>query len=700
MDDFEPTECTLYNEELYRGINTQDLFPYLRDGEIIRGAEVVKFGDSMFFSVKAAYQSFANEAAKRDSRGSKVAKAKVIRVLDDIKRINWISSEGYGGISNAKEGETVRVGDVAPMTVKNVLPQNNTLYINLVEPWSLPESPLPEFDDDKVFKSFQISKREYYQTKETESREASSQDLATVRLLTSILADRSAHLGGLQRYRSLLSALFLSIAAGDDKTRDRLLADAYYLRRCLSYAQNSSAYSEKIALSPEREAVLHLLSLPDSSLKEFISAADPDTLPGKIALLRSIGSLSKVYPDELKSDSDAIRRSICELLGVGDAFRAEGEARTGKYGLTEGHETEFKASYVFRNDGKGPDIDYQGRGQVFEAVCGFLNADGGTLFLGVTDAGEPILDATSGLQADIKWMCANFDELNKSRKKLLGHSVIKPDSLEHYALFLNSEKEIYFKETLLPNITIEPTPDLDAIRITVAPAEYEIAYLFSDKTHTDGVAHVRDGGRTILMTEAQKARRLTSLKRISKEMDFIVTIQEAIDQHRKLILKDYASGSSGNVRDRIVVPVNLFYNDESVYCLDLDTKKYKQFRLMRIGSIETEMEDPVYTLPLQPPIKADVFRWTDMGSRYHIKLRMDIAARNIFVEEYSMAKFLPEKEFYRDSDGKWILDTVVYRLGAVSRFYLGLADKIEILPTEDSTALKDDIARFLKENLA
>ena len=88
---------------------------------------------------------------------------------------------------------------------------------------------------------------------------------------------------------------------------------------------------------------------------------------------------------------------MCHLLGVEDAFRASGARVTGKYGLGEGNEVEFKSSYVMRNDGRGPDLDYQGRGQVFEAVCGFLNANGGVLFLGVNDSGDPITAEGRGL---------------------------------------------------------------------------------------------------------------------------------------------------------------------------------------------------------------------------------------------------------------------------------------------------------------
>jgi hypothetical protein len=72
-----------------------------------------------------------------------------------------------------------------------------------------------------------------------------------------------------------------------------------------------------------------------------------------------------------------------------------------------------------RNDGRGPDLDYQGRGQVFEAVCGFLNANGGVLFLGVNDSGDPVTMEGRGLAGDMAWLTANYDTVNARGRRLL-----------------------------------------------------------------------------------------------------------------------------------------------------------------------------------------------------------------------------------------------------------------------------------------
>ena len=78
---------------------------------------------------------------------------------------------------------------------------------------------------------------------------------------------------------------------------------------------------------------------------------------------------------------------------------------------------------------------------------------------------------------------------------------------------------------------------------------------------------------------------------------------------------------------------------------------------------------------------------------------MSIAALNCLREEYSDTKNLPKSELYQVSPEKWILDTTLHGLGAVRRFYLGLADQIEILDTEDSDTLRNDIKSFIEKHI-
>lgn len=701
IDDNAQERGTILNEELVKGLWTEDLTDYIYDYDCIRRAVLFKTEEGTRFSIKDAYMAYARECAEHELRANVCFQARAFHIDGESGKVNWMTPSGYAGITSLDETPGVKVGDLVLLQVKSVIPQTGRLYINLCPPRFNNNEPRPFPAAEEVLEAFLTRRESVEEERRIKAADQPGRERDTIAILSAILAGTAARGSSLDAYRHLLVALFLAGAAGDVEARERLRRKVQYLGHCLSFAQGERVqYPGESDFPQEQKAVLRLLSswdAPGGEVPAELLEWGADTVPGKAARLLFGMRVGETFQDEVKADRELVRRKICEIVGVGDAFEAEGALRRGKYGMAEGHETEFKSSYVFRNDGRGADLAYQGKCQVFEAVCAFLNADGGVLYLGVNDGGEPIISSEYGLSADMTWLTEHYSQVNASRIALLGHPVPKADSLDHYVLFLNAEKELYFKESLQGNITIEVTEDADAIRLTVAPAEYEIAYLYSDRTRSDGVAYVRDGGRTIPMSRVRKEQRLAELKKVAKEMAFVVTIQEAIDRHQRLIFKDYASGNSGEVKDRYVVPVNLFYNDENVYCFDLDSKTYKQFRLHRIGAVESGEDTSPYTLEVTQAQQADVFRWLlpEGGRPYHVRLRMDIGAKNYLLEEYSCAEMLPPEEFYEETRNKWILDTHVNGLGAVLRFYLGLADKIEILDSEDADLLRESIREYV-----
>ena len=284
-------------------------------------------------------------------------------------------------------------------------------------------------------------------------------------------------------------------------------------------------------------------------------------------------------------------------------------------------------------------------------------------------------------------------------QRLLRHKVTIPDTIDHFVLFLQQEKKIYFKDTLQDNITIEPTEDADAIRITVKPAEYEIAYLYKDRSWAEGTAYVRDGNQTLPMTEEGKRRRLMSLKRVDRNISHLVRLQEAIDKKHKVYLRGYASGNSGEVRDRLVVPINLFYDDEKVWCFDLEDRNFKQFNLSRITEVDTDVPEPEYNHDFKP-CEADVFSWVDKDHDYPVRLRLDVMAYNYLVEHFAGARHLPENELYQEDGTHLILETTVHGLGPLRWYYIMLADKIQILDSPAADALKEEVRKFVEKWLA
>ena len=674
-------EMALFNDELVVGTEVRDLIPYLYANDFITGARVESDADGLGISIRRSYLAFASQEAEIAHRNKHFFQGRVLYVNEQMKRILWMTACGFFGISRIREG--VEEGDEAVLYVVSIVNRDEDCFINVdVDETGGAGQTVQPFDEESLLEAF-------IQTEAPAEAESRPDGSERVLKLLRELEDLTA-VGALDRYRTLLAARFLAEAVQNQALADQLAFRADILQRKILYAQGKTVRTMDNA--PAEIACLYPGAAPEAFLGE-------PGLAGRIAHLLTAAKTAREEPDIVPVKPDAVRRRVCHLLGVEDAFRASGSRVSGKYGLGEGNEVEFKSSYVMRNDGGGPDLEYQGRGQVFEAVCGFMNDNGGVLFLGVNDSGDPITAEGRGLDGDMRWFLQNSDFVLRRAQRLLGHKVTIPDTIDHFVLFLQQEKKIYFKDTLQDNITIEPTEDADAIRITVKPAEYEIAYLYQDRTWAEGTAYVRDGNQTLPMTEEGKRRRLMSLKRVDRNISHLVRLQEAIDKKHKVYLRGYASGNSGEVRDRLVVPINLFYDDEKVWCFDLEDRNFKQFNLSRITEVDTDVPEPEYNHDFKP-CEADVFSWVDKDHDYPVRLRLDVMAYNYLVEHFAGARHLPENELYQEDGTHWILETTVHGLGPLRWYYIMLADKIQILDSPAADALKEEVRKFVEKWLA
>ena len=703
----EEEQSSLFIEELVTGFYTDDLMPYIYENDYIGRACYREDAYSSGFSIKDAYIDYAMRKAEEDRRNRSVFNAKVIGYYqganEDKDRYILISDKGYGGLMRVNaEYDT---GDIVTVYVVSAFDNGNAFFINFDEPeFEYEGSPRP-FVEENVLGEFVLDEdgaEADVARSLMEKKDETGNDIArSIGIILSASAENKA----MARYRDMISAAFVFNVIGDGERRDRALAEAEYLEQCLRFAEKVEVkMPADTGIFSEQEC--RIVRLLDS----MASSQDACDVAGLIYSgagyrEKEIGRLALAYvlslsnPDEVRASADEIRRKICGLLGVADHFKGRIDKGGGKYGKGELSNVEFKSSYVFHNSTGRPDLVKQGRGQVLEAVCGFLNKDGGTVFVGVNDSGEPYVGEGYGLNADLAWFRANYASVYAVRIRQLGHEVPKPENLDSYCRFLNYEVELYFKESVRRYITISPTPDMDAIRIDVKPSRFEIAKLYTDNTWGSGVAYIRDGEETLPMRRVDQERRLMELRSVGKVEQFILTLNEAIDEKRKVILKDYASSSSNSVQDRHVVPINLVCNDENLWAYDLDVKDCREFRLCRIGSIDTDIEDARYDHSFEKG-KADVFRWVNPSEDYHIRLKMSLFALNVLKDDYLEAGNLGEDELYQDGNDKWILDTHVHGLEPARRFCIGLAKQIEILDSEDAEKLRAEIRRYILDDLS
>lgn len=170
----------------------------------------------------------------------------------------------------------------------------------------------------------------------------------------------------------------------------------------------------------------------------------------------------------------------------------------------------------------------------------------------------------------------------------------------------------------------------------------------------------------------------------------IESLGEAIKERKKVILKNYESGNSHKVSDRLVEPFEFTTNMIDVWCYDLEKKENKVFKISRIGEVRVLEEEWSEEEAHRKSI-TDCFRMSGF-EQTPVKLEMGIMAKNLLLEEYPLA----EKDLRKEGD-RWILETTVSDMAGVGRFVIGLAHDIIVI---DSPELKLYIRNFIQKNIS
>ena len=169
----------------------------------------------------------------------------------------------------------------------------------------------------------------------------------------------------------------------------------------------------------------------------------------------------------------------------------------------------------------------------------------------------------------------------------------------------------------------------------------------------------------------------------------IQALSDAAKCKAQVVLKNYESSHSGEVRDRRIEPFGFTTNYLDVWGYDLEDRKNKLFKIARIGDVEIQTE-PWVAEKKHSAAAIDVFRMSGPNS-YHVRLHLTYRAKNLMVEEYPLA----EKCIRKNGDS-YIFDADVRALEGVGRFVIGLAADVQIVEGEE---LKAYIHRYVADYL-
>jgi hypothetical protein len=361
---------------------------------------------------------------------------------------------------------------------------------------------------------------------------------------------------------------------------------------------------------------------------------------------------------------NVIKREIIKCLAIETEGDTDLEEENGVYLGIENDRQEFKTSF-FHAPASAKEQNQ--KLTIMRGICAFLNTKvGGTLYLGVDDLGY-----IKGVDSDIAYM----------EKTAYGSY----KGIDGYIRYITDEAKRHFDISMMTNIRINSMYDGKVIAITVSPFEYDIVKI-------EGEAFIRINSETIRMSESMR-RQLMAHRILSKKEDAanVAALMDAIESKRQVVLHGYSSSSSGVIKDRVVEPFALASGQKTVWCYDLASKTNKVFKVDRISNVEIKADRWEYESHHRQG-KMDIFRLTG-ETAIPVKLQLTLLAKNVLVEEYPEA----EKDLIQTTDDdRWILETDVYQMEGIGRFYMGLAGEIQVI---DAKGLKEYAQKYCKDHI-
>jgi proteasome accessory factor C len=177
-----------------------------------------------------------------------------------------------------------------------------------------------------------------------------------------------------------------------------------------------------------------------------------------------------------------------------------------------------------------------------------------------------------------------------------------------------------------------------------------------------------------LNSEMDQVPRLIVKARLGKLVD---QIAQGIRSKKQMILKDYHSANSSDIKDRLIEPIEFGDNYQTIMALDTKDKTCKQFKLDRIGEV-IELEKDFKFESLHKKSVADIFGMTGKNTTW-VTLQLKMRAYLLLREEHPLS--MPY--FEKMEDGLYQFHGPVSNFDGIARFVLGLLDEVKIIQPKE-----------------
>jgi predicted DNA-binding transcriptional regulator YafY len=119
-------------------------------------------------------------------------------------------------------------------------------------------------------------------------------------------------------------------------------------------------------------------------------------------------------------------------------------------------------------------------------------------------------------------------------------------------------------------------------------------------------------------------------------------LEQAKNQHLMVILQDYRSSNSNDIRDRLVEPFHISPPEDSIHAFDIEKGALRHFRISRVKRIQ--ITEQVWENEGKHYIRrTDPFRIVD-DNQERIHIRFKVGAYNELIERFPLAKSFIEHD--------------------------------------------------------
>jgi proteasome accessory factor C len=168
----------------------------------------------------------------------------------------------------------------------------------------------------------------------------------------------------------------------------------------------------------------------------------------------------------------------------------------------------------------------------------------------------------------------------------------------------------------------------------------------------------------------------------------VAKINTAITENKRVLLKSYHSINTQKISDRLIEPISLTDNYNSICGFEVDTKTNKYYNIERITEVILLNEQQEFQ-NMHKLDEMDAFGFSKQnGEKFQVELILTLKAYILLKEEYPMI----EKHIKKDKNSSvYNLNIEVNNPKPITRFILGLKDEIVVVGSNEFKEYLNDI---------